>query len=217
VAEFVELGGTNVSSDRLAPDVPAPDDPQLTAAIARLQDEPRGERVPPDGWRVLREDDERVIVAAFDPAWPGWTVVSFRRVEGRWEWAGASYGRTPRPTASERGRGFSLRFAARRYDTRVGARLDVSVILTNGSPGTYDGFRPRVIGSLRPVGSNDWLPSSVAFSLVGIPCKLCPGEHLQLAVAFGSVAPDAGVHELRATVGELDLTADGAQLHVGAQ
>jgi hypothetical protein len=92
----------------------------------------------------------------------------------------------------------------------------VPVVVTNGSPASYDGSQHLAFGSVRALGSTEWSSGSggwfgyAALTRVTIPA----GTSLEVPVVFTRPDWPAGEYEIRAVVADLALTVEGARLHV---
>ncbi len=210
------MSGFEIDASLLAPDVGLPDDAALTEFLLRLNTDPRGEMVPSSGWRVPHDSGELVTAAAYDAAYPGWTVVSIRRIRGEYAWSGASYGVSPRATASDRGRDFGLRFATDDFEMLTGDAPTVRVVVMNGSAETYVGTSHFALGRVRLLGATSWDTGGGGwFGYAPLTHIEIPGgESVEVPVVFTRHDFAPGEYEIGVVVADLALAVEGARLHV---
>jgi hypothetical protein len=76
-------------------DIPPVDDvelPGLDEAMEGFLGDAEGQFWPQEGWRVLHETEETVLIVHHDPATGAISFMGFEPEDGSWRWAGASSG-----------------------------------------------------------------------------------------------------------------------------
>jgi hypothetical protein len=219
--ELVELAGAVVRAERLLPDAAGIHDAALQAAVDRVHSEPGWEPMPRSGWRILLEEEDRVVVGAYDDAnWHGWATLVMLRSGDDWHADRAAFGQHPRPTAATRGRGFSLEFSRPTFTCRRGESPHVTVTLTKQSDGRFrDTTSWCAFGRLTDIRTGQQLPveERIAVAAVGRDLDLGRGDTAELPVLLTTRGVDAlapGEYGIEASFDDLDLKATDGRLTV---